>query len=67
MDTYGKAKNMEGMGGGTGSALTKNPNEHGELNDSPDGPFSHLAGMTGDGGKFGSLAVKGKGETFYFK
>ena len=67
MDMYGKAKKMEGMGGGVGEVMGKNPNEHPMMTDSPEGPFSHMMGFTGDGGCHGDETVTSKGSKFYFK
>ena len=63
----GKNKNLEGMGGGIGPALTHNPNATVELGDAPDGPLPHLLGMTADGGMHGDDSVKSKGIAFHFK
>ena len=60
-----KAKNLEGMGGGVGPMLDKNPNATVDLNDTADGPFAHTLGMTGDAGMQGGDSVKEKGETFH--
>lgn len=67
MGSYGKAKTGDGMGGGLGPALERNPNEHPELNGTPDGPCSHSMGFEGDSGMHGSTTVKHRGASFNFK
>ena len=70
---YGKNKNSSSVAGdpggpgGVSAAGKKNPNSHEALNDSPDGPFSHEMGYTGDGGCHGDVKVSGKDGSFYFK
>lgn len=67
MDSCGKAKNADGMGGGLGPAMSRNPNTHPALNGTPDGPYSHQMGYEGDSGMHGGESVKSRGGTFHFK
>ena len=63
----GKARKGGGHGPGLAPTMTKNPNEHPPVNDTPEGPHAHQLGYTGDGGMYGGEKVSSKGQTFYFK
>jgi len=56
-----------GSGAGVKSALSRNPNKATSINDSPEGPFSHTMGHTGDGGMKGDATATKGGATFHFK
>ncbi len=62
-------KQSEGHGpGGLKPVMGRNPNKESNLNDAPEGPFTHNLGMTGDGGMHGDETASGKhGESFHFK
>ena len=68
MMMHGKAKQSEPHGpGGMKPVLSRNPNDHDYVNDSPDGPYAHGLGLTGDGGMHGKDKVSGKGNTFWIR
>ena len=68
METYGKSKTGDGHApGGVGPAHARNPNEAEPLNDSVDGPFSHMMGFEGDGGTHGDKAVTKNSNRFYMR
>lgn len=57
-----------GSKAGVHAAMSRNPNTHSEVNDTPVGPSSHCMGYTGDSGMKGDTSVKGKqGQSFNFK
>ncbi len=60
----GKAKDSKS---GVTASMTRNPNKHVDLNDAPDGPYSHSLGQTGDSGVHGGAETKHRGATYFFK
>lgn len=51
-----------GSGGAT-AALGRNPNADSDVNEKPDGPYSHQLGFSDDGGMTADATVQG----FHFK
>ncbi len=52
---------------GVMSAQKMNPNKKTSLNDTPEGPGSHMMSQTDTGGYQGDTACTSKGKTFHFK